>query len=99
MSTSSGSIKVTDGDLSTLVMNLTQAAGRTVLDKTGLTGKYDYTLKWTPDAVADAGADSGKAAAPPLFTALQEQLGLRLDSTRGPVKGLVIEHVEMPSAN
>ncbi len=99
MSTGSGSIKVTDGDLSTLVINLTYAAGRTVIDKTGLTGKYDYTLTWTPDSAADAGADSGKAVAPPVFTALQEQLGLRLDPTRGPVKGLVVEHVEMPSAN
>lgn len=99
MSINGGSIKVTDGDLSTLVINLMYAAGRTVIDKTGLTGKYDYTLKWTPDETADAGADSGKAAAPPVFTALQEQLGLRLDPTRGPVKGLVVEHLEMPSAN
>ena len=99
MATGSGSVEVTDGDLSTLVMNLTGATGWTVIDKTGLTGKYDYTLKWTPNAAADAGADSGKAAAPPVFTALQEQLGLRLDSTRGPVKGLTVEHVEMPSAN
>ncbi len=70
-----------------------------MIDRTGLTGNYDYELKWTPDSVADAGADNGKVAAPPLFTALEEQLGLRLESQRGPVEGLVVDKVEMPSAN
>lgn len=68
--------------------------GRIVVDKTGLTGKYDFTLKWTPfdqEGQADAG--------PSIFTALQEQLGLKLVPAKGPVEALVVDHVERPSAN
>jgi uncharacterized protein (TIGR03435 family) len=71
----------------------------TVVDKTGLTGAYDVDLKWTPD---DAGTPDGDAAAessPSIFTAVQEQLGLKLNSTKGPVETLIIDHAEMPSAN
>jgi uncharacterized protein (TIGR03435 family) len=68
---------------------------RIVLDKTGLAGQYDVDLKWSPDDVVDA--DPTKAIS--IFTALQEQLGLKLQSTHGPVNTLVIDHVEMPSAN
>jgi uncharacterized protein (TIGR03435 family) len=71
----------------------------TVVDKTGLTGKYDLDLKWTPD---DAGAPSGDASGESgasIFTAVQEQLGLRMQSTKGPVKTMIIEHAELPSEN
>jgi uncharacterized protein (TIGR03435 family) len=88
---------------------LSNETGRTVVDKTGLTGNYDFTLTWTPDPSAggerpqDPGAgdiaqpsgDNG----PTLFTALEEQLGLKLESTKGPVDVLVIDHVEMPAGN
>jgi uncharacterized protein (TIGR03435 family) len=67
---------------------------RVVLDKTGITGRFDITLTWTPDT-ATPSADSG----PSIFTALQEQLGLKLESTKAPVEVLVVDHVEMPSAN
>jgi len=77
-----------------LVPVLTGAAGRTVVDKTGLTGKYDFKIEWTPDWVKD---DSGTA--PRLFTALQEQLGLKLEPDKGPVDSVVVDHVEKPSAN
>ncbi len=76
---------------------LTQNTGRTVIDKTGLTGKYDISLKWTPDETSASG--SAADAGPSLFTAIQEQLGLRLDSQRGPVPGVVIEHIERPTEN
>ena len=79
-----------------LVGVLTQETGRTVLDRTGLTGKYDFALDWTPNEAADAGKAD---AAPDLFTAVEEQLGLRLEATRGPVPGLVVERVTMPGAN
>jgi uncharacterized protein (TIGR03435 family) len=72
--------------------------GRYVLDKTGLAGRYDFTLHWTPDADLD-GSASKDASGPSLFTAVQEQLGLKLESTRGPVPTLVIDHVERPSEN
>ncbi len=66
--------------------------GRDVVDKTGITGRYNLKLQWTPD---DAAANSG----PSLFTALEEQLGLKLEPAKGPVQVLVIDHVEMPSEN
>jgi len=76
-----------------------------VVDKTGLTGKYDFTLQWSPDegggmTMQGAGRptpsdDSG----PSIFTALQEQLGLKLESTKGPVEIIVIDHIERPSEN
>ncbi len=74
---------------------LFQQVHRTVIDKTGLTGRYDLALKWSledsPDAVSDA--------APGIFTALREQLGLKLEPAKGPVVTLVVDHVEMPSEN
>jgi len=77
--------------------------GRVVIDKTGLRGKYDFTLNWSPDqGVPPPGLDGGapaSASGPSIFTAIQEQLGLRLEPTKGPVKTLVIEHIERPSAN
>jgi uncharacterized protein (TIGR03435 family) len=73
-----------------------------VLDKTGLTAKYDFDLEFTPDetvfgGVLGKGADD--SAKPGLFTAIQQQLGLRLEATRGLVDVLVINHVERPSEN
>ncbi len=66
-----------------------------MVDKTGLTGKYDFSLHWTPDNV-----ESTDPNAPPgLFTAIQEQLGLKLEPVKAPVDVLVIDHVEKPSAN
>jgi len=83
--------------LSQLAGNLSFPLDRAVIDKTGLTGRYDFRLRWTADTVA---ADSAAADAPPnLFTAIQEQLGLTLQPARGPVETLVIDHVEQPSEN
>jgi uncharacterized protein (TIGR03435 family) len=95
-----------------LARTLTGQLGSTVIDKTGLTGKYDFTLQWTPDvsqaplmAGAGPGAQGPGAAAPAdssgpsIFTALEEQLGLKLESQKGPVDILVIDHVEEPSEN
>jgi uncharacterized protein (TIGR03435 family) len=80
-----------------------------VLDQTGLTGEYDFTLKWTPDSgfsarTANSGQDSDSAPLPDpsgtsIFTALQEQLGLKLETKKAPVDVLVITHVERPSGN
>lgn len=79
---------------------------RPVVDQTGLKGRFDFTLKWTPDESQFAGMGmrvpppSDAADAPPgLFTAIQEQLGLKLDSTKAPVLVLVIDHVEKLSEN
>jgi len=80
--------------VSFLLSALTGATGRSVVDKTGLTGKYDVILKWNPDP------ENASADAPPgIFTALEEQLGLKLQSAKGPVKSLVVDHVEQPAEN
>jgi uncharacterized protein (TIGR03435 family) len=68
---------------------------RKVIDKTGLTGHADITLKWSDDVAADAGGSNVIS----IFTAIEEQLGLKLQSSKGPVDTLVIDHAEMPSAN
>lgn len=80
---------------------------RPVVDQTGLQGRFDFTLKWTPDEFQFAGfgpraaASAGDTAdAPPdLFTAVQQQLGLKLESTKAPAEVLVIDRVEKPSEN
>ena len=83
--------------LTTLVGLLSRQVHRTVLDKTGLTDKYDVTLKWTNENNS-APAD-GEDAAPSIFTALEEQLGLKLQNAKGPVDTLVVDHIEKPSEN
>jgi uncharacterized protein (TIGR03435 family) len=70
---------------------LSEEAGRPVADQTGLSGSYSLTLDWAPD---DAVAANDTAAGPSLFTALQEQLGWKLDPTKGPVEMLVIDRAE-----
>jgi uncharacterized protein (TIGR03435 family) len=69
---------------------------RPVVDRTGLTGRYDFQLKWTFD---DARAPTNGSAAPSLFTAIQEQMGLKLEAVKAPVDVMVIDKVERPSAN
>jgi uncharacterized protein (TIGR03435 family) len=70
--------------------------GRKVVDKTGLAGRYDFKLDWNPDEIDSSGSDN---SAPSIFTATQEQLGLKLVPTTGPVDCLVVDHVELPSEN
>lgn len=90
-------ITATGVTLSQLAGNLSFPLDRTVIDKAGLTGRYDFRLQWTADTVA---ADSAAVDAPPnLFTAIQEQLGLKLQPAKGPVETLVIDHVEQPTEN
>ena len=73
---------------------LSLIAGRVVFDKTNLTGRYDLKLQWTPD---DASAADNSA--PSLFTAIQEQLGLKLESAKESAPVLVIDHIDMPTPN
>ena len=91
---------------SQLVQMLAQFTGRPVYDKTGLTGPYDFDLKWTPEP--GAGGPFGPPPpgapvpqvdpdAPNLYTAVQEQLGLKLESARGPVEVTIIERLEKPT--
>ena len=84
--------------LALLAEVLADELGRPVVDRTGIAGRYHLILKWTPDDAASAAAPSSNAP-PSIFTALQQQLGLKLESQKGPVQVLVVDHVEMPSAN
>lgn len=82
------------------------ALGREVVDKTGLTGRYDFTLRFSPTE-AMRPVINGQTQAltpdeeslPSVFTAVQEQLGLRLEPSKAQVEGLVVDHVERPSEN
>jgi uncharacterized protein (TIGR03435 family) len=88
-----------------LAQSLTSSAahelGREVIDKTGIEGKYDVSLNWTRDTgAASAGTDgNAQESGPSIFTAIQEQLGLKLEPSKAPVRVLVIDRAEMPSEN
>lgn len=84
-----------------LVRHLSGTSGRTVVDKTGLKGNYDFVLDFAPDGPGGPGgpAPLADSSAPSLFTALQEQLGLKLEAAKAPVDIIVIERLEKPSAN
>ncbi len=99
---SSGSTSIHNGNLNAHFVSMASFAEtmsgqvhRPVLDKTGMAGNYNFQLTWTRDDVPAV----DDAAAPPLFTALEEQLGLKLVPTRGPVKTLVIDRADIPSAD
>jgi bla regulator protein BlaR1 len=108
--TGRGSVTGQGIPISDLVRLLSRQLGRKVEDKTGLIGKYDLTLQWTPDenqgAMLKGPEPPGTAGPPPpdssgpsIFTALEEKLGLRLESQKGPVEILIIDHAEKPSEN
>lgn len=88
--------------LATVLGHQSEIGGRMVLDKTGLTGNYDFKLIWTPDAGMSGAGEGGPASegsGVSLFTAVQEQLGLKLEATKGSVDTIVIDSVAMPSEN
>lgn len=82
-----------------LASSLSSQLSRMVVDKTGLAGKYKIHLTYTPDALAVPAPDAADGSAPDIFAAIQEQLGLKLESAKAPVEVLVIDYVERPSEN
>lgn len=101
-----GRIMMNGFPLSQLALNLSTWTERFVVDRTGLDGAFNYDLQWVVDqmpmfdqigAPSRALATSPDPAGPSLFTAMQEQLGLRLEPSRGPVDILVIDHIEKPT--
>jgi uncharacterized protein (TIGR03435 family) len=86
-----------------LVLLLSRFTGQPVVDMTGLEGFYEIHLEWTPETLAVPGAAEGAAGAqsgPSVYTALQEQLGLKLESRKGPLDILIVDHAEKtPTAN
>lgn len=106
---SRGDIEALGTPMEIVVAVLSQQLGRTIVNQTGLSGSFDFTLHWVPaeTVVHEANAlDTSPPAAqlsddagPTIFTALEEQLGLRLESQKIPLETIVIDHIEMPSAN
>lgn len=93
----SRTLQMENVSMNELAHNLQGELDRPVVDETGLTGKYDFTLRWLrADAPAGGDADS---SLPGIFTALEEQLGLKMEPSKGAVDVMVIEHAEQPSAN
>jgi bla regulator protein blaR1 len=107
MSTGRGQLKAKKTSIEQFAKLLGNQLGRTVLDKTGLPGDFDFDLTWTPDVTQPLGPKEGGVDGPPpadpagpsIFTAIQEQLGLKLESQKGPVEILVIDSVERASEN
>jgi uncharacterized protein (TIGR03435 family) len=103
----SGMIDAAKVGMPQMVGTLAAVVGRPVIDQTGFMGTFDVHLKFTPDTNTQGLPGGALGAAPPapdpsrpdIFSALQEQLGLKLTSSKGPVEVLVIEHAERPSAN
>jgi len=105
-----GQLTVNSQPLSQFANLLSHFLGRVVVDQTGLKANYDFKLQWTPgdEEMMFRGMGPGPdgrpapppdASGPTLFTALQEQLGLKLESQKAPVDTLVIDHVDKPSEN
>jgi bla regulator protein BlaR1 len=94
-----GSVTGQGVPIANLVGLLSRQLGRTVVDKTGLTGNYDFTLQWTADeSPRTPDGTPLPTTLSSILTAVQEQLGLKLETQTGPVQILVIDHVEVPSA-
>ena len=94
----------TMGDFVGLLQNA--VLDRPVLDKTGVSARWDFTLNWTPDDSQFGGLAAklpppadGTATPPALYTAIQEQIGLKLDATKSAADVFVVDHIEKPSDN
>ena len=95
--------------LNGFIRMLSQRLGRPIIDKTGISGTFDFHLEYAPDEISEGTPAGGEPTSPrgifsdptgpSIFTAVQEQLGLRLESAKGPGEFLVIDHVERPSEN
>ncbi len=86
-----GVIRDSNGQMASFARVLAQQLGQLVVDRTGLNGNYSYELRWSPDP--------SRIDGPSLFTAVPEQLGLKLDSDKGPVEVLVVDRAEKPTDN
>jgi uncharacterized protein (TIGR03435 family) len=102
-----GRVEANGVPIANFIQILSQQLGRPVIDKTGLKGFYDIKLEWTPELGEAFVRPGGTEPTPPppdtsgpsIFTAIQEQLGLRLESGKGPVEVLVIDSVQKPAEN
>jgi uncharacterized protein (TIGR03435 family) len=102
LSQSRGKINARHLPIEGLLYALSKAGlSRQVVDRTGLTGRYDIHVEWTPDDSSGQDQDARSSEIPPpsIFTALEEQLGLKLEATRTLVPAVIVTHIEKPSAN
>jgi uncharacterized protein (TIGR03435 family) len=101
-----GLVELTNATAATFASQLSYAVARPVIDRTQLSGRFDFRLEWTPQPGEDGGPTTAglppaviapipDSNGPSIFTALREQLGLRLKTTRAPVDVLVVDHVEL----
>jgi len=86
-------------DLVRLLQMQRDAGGRMLINQTGISGTYNFALKWSREQTSEPDNGAPASEAPSFFTALQEQLGLRLVPTKAPVEVIVIDHIEHPSGN
>ena len=99
-----GQLRATAQTMTGFAGLLAGSAGRKVVDRTSLEGLYDFELNWTPDQIpanlpVDVPFPRPDPNGPTIFTALQEQLGLKLESATGPLESIVIEKVQKPTEN
>jgi uncharacterized protein (TIGR03435 family) len=87
------------GDFAWALSRMARIGDRQVVDNTGLEGHYDFTLMFDRNPTPSVGTDTPLSLGPDIFAALKEQLGLKLELAKAPVRLLVIDHVERPSAN
>jgi uncharacterized protein (TIGR03435 family) len=93
-----GRLEAKGYSMSQLAIKLAEVLHAPVIDRTGLTGKFDFNLRWTPDEMQTSPSQDA-ASGPSIFSALQEQLGLKLEAGKIPGNVLVIDSAEKPSAN
>jgi uncharacterized protein (TIGR03435 family) len=101
-----GNVRIYNHKLTATAVRLEELTGflsrqvhRPVIDRTGLAGKFDVTLVWSPDDASASQADPAADKAPGLFTAIEEQLGLRLESIKGSVDTVVVDQIQQPTEN
>jgi len=103
MDANRGELTVRNATVADLASILSNTLDRKVIENTGLTGHYNLTLKWTPDdsqaQPQKADLRLGSSKGPSIFTAIQEQLGLKLESTKAPLEVFVIDSAQKPSGN
>jgi uncharacterized protein (TIGR03435 family) len=87
------------GTMGDLASQLSGYLGRNVIDRTGIAGHYAIDLSFAPVNPGEPTGDAGQDLGPSIFTALQDQAGLKLESTKGPVEVLVIDRAERPTPN
>jgi uncharacterized protein (TIGR03435 family) len=103
-----GRVESNGTPLAFLALRLSDEVGKTVVDHTGLSGNYAFVLEWTPESSFDSGSAPGESrsqtepagtTAPSIFTAVQEQLGLRLEPNKQLGDVVVVDSIEMPTEN